>query len=60
MLSIISLVSEGRLVRKRIWLGGALSTPPWLAAAPAAPPAPALGFLVFFLASVCSFLGRSC
>ena len=28
MLSIISLVSAGRLVRKRIWLGGALSTPP--------------------------------
>ena len=37
MLSIISLVSSGRLVKKRIWLGGALSTlppppawpPPW-------------------------------
>ena len=29
MLNIISLVSVGRLVRKRIWLGGALSTP-WL------------------------------
>ena len=53
MLSIISLVSSGRLVRKRIWLGGALSTlpppawpppPPWWRPPPAAagrPPAAA-------------------
>ena len=60
MLSIISLVSAGRLVRKRIWLGGALSTPPCPAAPVPGTPVPAFGFLDFFLASPGAFLGLSC
>merc|ERR1719402_850959 len=52
----ISLVSVGRFVRNRIWLGGALSTPP---CPPTPPPPPVLGFFDFFLVSPGAFFGLS-